>query len=223
MTLDLYRALGVRRNASIASIRKAYRTLAKSAHPDAPGGSHEAFNALKLAHDILTDQLARAHYNATGEAKAPDTDQGRGPLMTLISSVLDHVIAQVIQQGLNPAKQDIAEACRVTLESHQGKLRERLAIIKRHQSMYTAIVGRFTSRKPSDDNVMEAIIRGRLSHIEGEIHGVSMSLSLAAEALKIIATYEFQHEAAHTLSAMTIRMYQAQTAANTTGWGTTTS
>lgn len=44
---DMYETLGVRKNASVKTIRAAYRKRAMKAHPDAEEGSAEKFALLK--------------------------------------------------------------------------------------------------------------------------------------------------------------------------------
>lgn len=68
---DLYRVLGVGRNASDAEIKKAYRRLARRYHPDANPGdasAEERFKEVSAAHDVLSDPEKRRAY-----------DQGTGP------------------------------------------------------------------------------------------------------------------------------------------------
>ena len=63
---DLYSQLGVKRDASEADIKKAYRKLAKELHPDKnkdnPKAS-ERFSNVTRAYDILTDKDKRAQYD----------------------------------------------------------------------------------------------------------------------------------------------------------------
>ncbi|HEX6375210.1 MAG TPA: DnaJ C-terminal domain-containing protein [Allosphingosinicella sp.] len=63
---DLYSQLGVKRDASEAEIKKAYRKLAKQLHPDKnkdnPKAS-ERFSRVTQAYDILTDKDKRARYD----------------------------------------------------------------------------------------------------------------------------------------------------------------
>src|SRR6187551_1915676 len=63
---DLYSQLGVKRDASEAEIKKAYRKLAKELHPDKnkdnPKAS-ERFSSVTQAYDILTDKAKRAQYD----------------------------------------------------------------------------------------------------------------------------------------------------------------
>lgn len=63
---DYYKILGVRRNASRAEIKSAYRKLARLRHPDVNPGSEEAareFTLLSKAYHILIDPQERAYYD----------------------------------------------------------------------------------------------------------------------------------------------------------------
>jgi DnaJ-class molecular chaperone len=63
---DLYSTLGVKRDASEADIKKAYRKLAKELHPDKNKGNAAAsakFSKVTQAYDILSDKDKRARYD----------------------------------------------------------------------------------------------------------------------------------------------------------------
>jgi len=62
---NLYSVLGVSRNADTSEIRSAYKQLAKEHHPD-KGGDPEKFKELSQAHEILSDDGKRKHYDMTG-------------------------------------------------------------------------------------------------------------------------------------------------------------
>lgn len=66
---DLYSVLGLQPNADSASIRSAYRTLARVSHPDA-GGSEAAMIRLNEAWHVLGDATRRAYYDASRQAEA---------------------------------------------------------------------------------------------------------------------------------------------------------
>jgi DnaJ domain/Nuclease-related domain len=57
-----YELLGVDRDASTTEIKSAYRTRARSMHPDA-GGSPTAFHQLREAYETLSDPALRADYD----------------------------------------------------------------------------------------------------------------------------------------------------------------
>ncbi|MBV9528216.1 J domain-containing protein [Sphingomonas sp.] len=66
MALDLYQRLGVKRGASEAEIKKAYRSLAKQLHPDRNKDNPKAaerFAQVTSAYDLLSDADKRARYD----------------------------------------------------------------------------------------------------------------------------------------------------------------
>jgi molecular chaperone DnaJ len=68
---DYYAVLGVQRGSSDDEIKKAYRKLAMTYHPDRNNGSKEAeerFKDITEAYDVLRDSQKRAAYDRYGEA-----------------------------------------------------------------------------------------------------------------------------------------------------------
>jgi len=66
MALDLYQRLGLKRGASEAEIKKAYRSLAKQLHPDRNKDNPNAakrFGEITHAYDMLSDKDKRARYD----------------------------------------------------------------------------------------------------------------------------------------------------------------
>ena len=64
--MDLYQQLGVKRGATEAEIKKAYRSLAKQLHPDRNQDNPKAaerFNKVTQAYDLLSDADKRARYD----------------------------------------------------------------------------------------------------------------------------------------------------------------
>jgi DnaJ-class molecular chaperone len=93
MALDLYQRLGLKRGASEAEIKKAYRSLAKQLHPDRNQDNPNAakrFGEVTAAYDLLSDKDKRARYDRgeideEGNPKMPfgggfgGYSQGAGP------------------------------------------------------------------------------------------------------------------------------------------------
>jgi len=68
---DFYSVLGVPRDASEADIKKAYRKLAMTYHPDRNAGAKDAeekFKEITEAYEVLSDAEQRAAYDRYGEA-----------------------------------------------------------------------------------------------------------------------------------------------------------
>ena len=68
---DLYKIMGVKRDASEAEIKKAFKKLAIKYHPDKnqddPEGAKEKFQKIANAYEILSDEEKRRIYDQTGE------------------------------------------------------------------------------------------------------------------------------------------------------------
>jgi DnaJ-class molecular chaperone len=72
---DLYERLGLPREAGVDDIRRAYKKLSLSKHPDR-GGSAEEFQAIQEAHEVLTDDNRRRMYDMTGSVGNGAGDDG---------------------------------------------------------------------------------------------------------------------------------------------------
>jgi molecular chaperone DnaJ len=80
---DFYAELGVKKDATNAEIKKAYRKLARANHPDSnPGDTakHDKFKAVAEAYDVVGDPEKRAKYDEMRELYGSGAQgwQGRG-------------------------------------------------------------------------------------------------------------------------------------------------
>lgn len=66
-TPDYYKTLGVPRTASADEIKKAFRKLARTHHPDA-GGDEAKFKEINEAYEVLSDEKKRELYDQYGTA-----------------------------------------------------------------------------------------------------------------------------------------------------------
>ena len=72
-TRDLYKLLGVSREASQDEIRKAHRKLAREYHPDANPGDHSAeerFKDIQQAYEVLSDPQKRQEHDTKLDASS---------------------------------------------------------------------------------------------------------------------------------------------------------
>ncbi|GAB3673159.1 DnaJ C-terminal domain-containing protein [Angustibacter aerolatus] len=61
---DFYATLGVAKDADATAIKKAYRKLARTNHPDANGGDDKRFKEIGEAYSVLSDAEQRKQYDA---------------------------------------------------------------------------------------------------------------------------------------------------------------
>ena len=85
--MDYYEVLGVDRSADDATIKKAYRQLAKKYHPDANPGDKEAeakFKEASEAYAVLSDSEKRRQYDQFGHTLHLTVEQAAPELVDLI-------------------------------------------------------------------------------------------------------------------------------------------
>ena len=78
---DYYEVLGLQKGADEASIKKAYRSLAKKYHPDMNPGDAEAevkFKEVNEAYEVLSNPEKKAQYDQFGHAAFDQTSGGAG-------------------------------------------------------------------------------------------------------------------------------------------------
>lgn len=82
----LYKVLGIEKTADSAAVKKAYRKLAMTHHPD-KGGDPEKFKEITKAHEILSDADKRAKYDKYGEKGLEAGGGGGGGAQDIFSAM----------------------------------------------------------------------------------------------------------------------------------------
>ena len=94
---DYYEVLGVDKKADDATIKKAFRTLAKKYHPDLNPNDKEAeekFKEVNEAYGVLSDPEKRAKYDQLGHAAFDQT--ATEALADLISAIFSAAFSAVL-------------------------------------------------------------------------------------------------------------------------------
>lgn len=122
---NLYKILGVEKDASTYAIKVAYRLKSKEMHPD-KGGTDEAFAELSQAYEVLSDPEKRAYYDETGKVRAAKQNEESHFIRFL------HSVIQSILQNTSLHEITTSNMVEVFEECAEGGLKEIEKLIKMH-------------------------------------------------------------------------------------------
>lgn len=99
--LNPYEELGVERDADEATIRRAYRGKAKTAHPDA-GGTEEAFARVATSLAVLTTPGRRRTFDETGRIEDDRPDNDRAAALQIVEKNIGDIVNAFVNSGFKP-------------------------------------------------------------------------------------------------------------------------
>lgn len=109
---DFYEVLGVNKTADESEIKRAYRELARTYHPDLNPGGAETFKEINEAYAVLSDVQLRARYDRWGH----EGEGGSGGLGSMVDAV-EEVLGDVLRRRRKKQKgRDLRYTLEVSFE-----------------------------------------------------------------------------------------------------------
>jgi curved DNA-binding protein CbpA len=191
MTFDPYAILGLDRTASAGDIRKAYRGRAKDTHPDAEGGSKEAFEDIAKAFAILADPRRRAQFDQTGtyDDAAASADPIFAQAVGYLGSVVIHEALENDMDPLNPAV-DLMAALRGFIASESQPIKDKQRTTRRALDRIDKLEKRLKRKKGEGDDVVMGIFKWKRDLLQQLLAAVDFDLAVRKKADAILAEYE---------------------------------
>lgn len=187
--MNLYAILGVARDASTDMIRRAFRSRAKVAHPDR-GGDRNAWNQLLLAHEVLSDEEKRAHYDATGEAKVEAENDKAFRQRVLF---LQALIEEVVMAREFPVGGDLLEEARAILRGKRTEVHSIQAGLKKQVARVERVVKRWKYLGTERDFINDALTQ-KLNGFQAGLAQTEEHLALLADVEVLLKDYTFECE-----------------------------
>lgn len=197
---DLYSTLGVKKNASRAEIRGAYRKAAKKAHPDS-GGDADKFAMISLAADVLSDDERRAKYDATGSVE----DKPQEKSMSVVLEAIDAVLNECVRRGIAPESVDVIADSKKTLKIKLEKMDEQYKAGLAQLVSARKIAKRFKTKK-GKPNRISALLEGRIRQAEEATQASIRDRPSIERALEILSDHEYDWTARDNSSGTTMDM-----------------
>lgn len=189
---DPYDALGVKPDADKATIRKAYRRKAKDVHPDAPGGSTEAFRDVSRAVALLTDDRKRSRYDQTGDADASDTAENADAEAW---DTIAHILKGMMQDTDEiPPGADALAAMKSVIANAVADVQRQMEPHQRLVFRHERLLKRFRKKERKGRFFMEAIVGALVKDAHKAIAKGEAEISCFTRAIELLDQYEFEVE-----------------------------
>lgn len=192
VTATLYDLLGVARSATAEQIKSAFRRKAKTAHPDAKGGSNDKYRALVIARDVLSDPDRRSTYDKTGKAEEPPRDNTDAEAMKVISGMITVILSG--EATVDVASIDAVQAIRDTIKKRVAEIEKQLRVCVQAQARITRIRGRFVPKKKGD-TMIERMLDWHAEQIVLSIEMGNAHLKNHRRAIELLDGFSFKTDA----------------------------
>lgn len=190
--LDPYKTLGVKRNATRPTIKKAFRKRAMETHPDR-GGDRREFELVIQAHEVLDDDARRARYDATGEVDLSGPDNRYAHITGIVTNAFTAVLQQCVQSGKNPATEDLVKHMRTALQNTAGDLKTNRKGLAKIKATLEKTFGRFLTEDP--DNLLECIAKAQAANLDQDVKKIDTQLDQLSQADEFLKRYRFKVDA----------------------------
>lgn len=171
MNEELYRLLGVDREATQAQIKAAYRNLVKTAHPDA-GGDPDEFVRITAAYNVLEDPDTRKAYDVSGEWQGDNPMDAQKRVIEHIASMFEEIYIQADGQI---AFFDVIQS----MKSHMDQLGAKFPQIERELAKKLEglqKINREIQKRGEEENMFSRHIEDRILALSDEYKAIKMQI-----------------------------------------------
>lgn len=185
--MTLYEILGVPTHATDKEVKTAYRSLAKTHHPDT-GGSPEQFQKIAHAYEVLSDPERRQRYNETGyDGSQPDNS---GAALHTMMSVFDRAISTAEAQGRLELSDLIAMARRFLQDDMRAGQRG-TASLRRQIATHEQVLSRLKFKGDGED-FLSRQLRDTIERVKADIASNDLKIQVLTEAGKLLDAYSYE-------------------------------
>jgi curved DNA-binding protein CbpA len=183
---DLYRVLGVKRDATQEEIHRAYRRKAKISHPDS-GGSAEAFSELATPYDVLSDTKRRERYDCTGEVEPTLPDN----LDVYATEVIALKLGLIIHAEQDVTSMDIVALIEQSIREDITQRRTNISNQRRAIERVTRLRARVKRKANGEDNKLARLLDWHELCTKNHIKKNEEAACTMERALEILQDYSF--------------------------------
>lgn len=187
--IDLYAVLSLKNDATHEQIRRAYWKLSKRYHPDMPDGSAEKFTKIKQAHDVLTDDAMKEHYDLTGEI-LPNAIEGA--VDAQVFNYVSALMKDVLNQTHSHKTQSLTDGMGRLLIKQRAQLVEQINATELPIKNLQDIRGRVKMKTAGAENMLAKLLDSDIANIQKQRAAMEANLVIMDRVKEFIDQYEYQ-------------------------------
>lgn len=208
--MNLYETLGVRQNASQATIKRAYRKLATQYHPDRNPGDKAAEERCKeigYAYEVLSDPGRRRRYDASG-VDSIQTGDAAEILVVLVPILMETIQAAAQSHHTRVEDADLIDQMKAKLRNRQTALANEIASAEKGKEVLGKCADRF-SVPDGEENYLTMSLRSEINSLEARLVQVREEAEKLGRAMAYLAKCKYRRDIARAgsgVSSATVRM-----------------
>ena len=179
---DLYEVLGVSKSANDDEIRKAYRKLCLTHHPD-KGGDEEVFKRIKLAYEILSDFIRRKEYDKTGNIS--ESRGTRSDALERIAQMLFNIVP-----NFSPEHDNLIAIMTNEVIGIKAGVMQNIDSCNKHLQKLNRVIERL-SIKTEDENIILQFLEKHVELRKQENLEFKRRLEVCDVVIEILKDYEY--------------------------------
>lgn len=188
---DYYELLGIKRDATQAEIKKAFRDQSKTMHPDV-GGDEEHFSELNEAYQTLMDEDSRAFYDRTGKGQTQSIDL-HAEAENLLIGLFDQTVENTGNLNGMEILDEMYKECRSRIQVRQRDAQ----FLKRTKEEFEKKLG-CIQKDGESETIFDSVLKEKIQKCENEISLAEVDVQTIEIALKMLHEYHPRPEDENT-------------------------
>lgn len=181
--MSFYKTLGISKEATKDEIKKAFRELSKTHHPD-KGGSEEEFKKIAKAYEVLSDPEKRKAYDSGGDYESIETIQDKAR----------HLLFGFIDSGINsfgfvPDHTDLISTIEAKINESYRKNQNQLEQANKDIRFYND-----TKKRVKNGDMILSFLDSQIEGLKYNIKKIEEHKEVLHLCLKLAGEWEYEFE-----------------------------
>lgn len=180
-----YEVLGVDKNATQETIKKAYRDHARKSHPDKESGDADQMKDVNWAKGILLNPAKRAEYDTKGFVEEKS-------MASRVQSIILDLINQMLEANMDLNLQNPIEHIRTVAKQKIRDGNDLITKVDQKIAYLKKWTGKLKDKKEKSSSLIDGLVFSKIEALEGHKAMVMDEIELSREVMRRLEQFEFE-------------------------------